>query len=258
MVQKPVSNNVKRGTGQREVRPVWNNAMRVNHQNFSNSRRNFVPISVLTKSGIVPVSAARPINTTAPKSFVNAAKTRPNAFQKVTSIVGEQGINAVKSSACWVWRPKIKADSSLELKVSEQVLAMVHVVCRASVDRLSANMITSRFTPSNRSSQGERTLVEGSELQLAVLVFLVLLRKGNYSTDERNSLSQLNEEDNGQRSAREIERIDLEKALGITKNTLADRDEYWILLTGGIVANTFKRAVRNSQDTQTSRRKPSQ
>ncbi|GJT57777.1 putative ribonuclease H-like domain-containing protein [Tanacetum coccineum] len=147
-VQKPVLNNVKRGTGQREVRPVWNNAMRVNHQNFSNSRRNFVPTVVLTKSGIVPVSAARPINTAAPKSFVNVAKTRPNAFQKshslsrrpfyqqtslkninlndkvntakvnsvntdngnrVTSAVGEQGINAVKSSACW-------ADSSLELK----------------------------------------------------------------------------------------------------------------------------------------------
>ncbi|GJX76946.1 hypothetical protein Tco_0323757 [Tanacetum coccineum] len=98
-------------------------------------------------SGIVPVSAARPITTAAPKSFVNAAKTRPNAFQKshslsrrlfyqqttlknrnlnnkvntakinsinttkrnrVTSAVGEQGINVIKSLACWVWRPKIK------------------------------------------------------------------------------------------------------------------------------------------------------
>ncbi|GKE07125.1 hypothetical protein Tco_1399143 [Tanacetum coccineum] len=71
--------------------------------------RNFVPTTVLTKSGIVPVSAAMPINTAAPKSFVNAAKTRPNAFQKVTSAVGEQGINVVKSSACW-------ADTSLKLK----------------------------------------------------------------------------------------------------------------------------------------------
>ncbi|GJY94357.1 hypothetical protein Tco_0510718 [Tanacetum coccineum] len=117
MVQKPVLNNVKKET------------------------------AVLTKSGIVPVSAARPINTVAPKSFVNAAKTRPNAFQKshslsrrpfyqqtslknrnlndkvntakgnrVTSAVGEQGINVVKSSACWVWRPKIKTQVSLELK----------------------------------------------------------------------------------------------------------------------------------------------
>ncbi|GJU04970.1 ribonuclease H-like domain-containing protein [Tanacetum coccineum] len=72
-------------------------------------------VTVLTKSGIVPVSAARPINTVAPKSFVNVAKTRPNAFQintakinsvntakgnRVTSAVGEQGINAIKSSAC--------------------------------------------------------------------------------------------------------------------------------------------------------------
>ncbi|GJZ78946.1 hypothetical protein Tco_0643783 [Tanacetum coccineum] len=155
MVQKPVLNNVKKGTGQKKVRPVWNNAMRVNHQNFSNSRRNFVSTAVLTKSGIVPVSAARPINTDVPKSFVNVAKNRPNSFQKshslsrrpfyqqttlknrnlndkvntakinsintakgnrVTSSVGEQGINAIKSSACWVWRPKIKADSSLKLK----------------------------------------------------------------------------------------------------------------------------------------------
>ncbi|GJT91976.1 hypothetical protein Tco_1080821 [Tanacetum coccineum] len=86
MVQKPALNNMKKGTGQRGVRPVWNNAMRVKHQNFSNSRRNFVPTAVLTKSGIVPVSAARPINTDAPKSFVNVAKTRPNAFQKSHSL----------------------------------------------------------------------------------------------------------------------------------------------------------------------------
>ncbi|GJY60754.1 hypothetical protein Tco_0461411 [Tanacetum coccineum] len=111
-----------------------------------NPRRNFVPTAVLTKSGIVLVSVVKPINIVAPKSFVNAAKTRPNAFQKshspsrrpfyqhtslknrnlndkvntakinsvntvkgnrVTSVVGEQGINVVKSSACWVWIPKI-------------------------------------------------------------------------------------------------------------------------------------------------------
>ncbi|GJZ87480.1 hypothetical protein Tco_0659090 [Tanacetum coccineum] len=138
MVQKPMLNNVKKGTGQREIKPVWNNGMRVNQQNFSNSRRNFVPTAVLTKTGIVPVSTARPINIVAPESFVNVAKTRPNAFQKshspsrkpfyqqtalknknlndkvnnakvnsvnttkgnrVTSSIGEQGINAVKSSA---------------------------------------------------------------------------------------------------------------------------------------------------------------
>ncbi|GKA26164.1 hypothetical protein Tco_0712273 [Tanacetum coccineum] len=96
VVQKPVLNNVQKGTGQREVRPVWNNTKRTNHQNFSNSRRNFAPIAVLTKSGIVPistarqrttapVSAARPINIGAPKSFVNVVKPRTNAFQKAHS-----------------------------------------------------------------------------------------------------------------------------------------------------------------------------
>ncbi|GJW42954.1 ribonuclease H-like domain-containing protein [Tanacetum coccineum] len=116
-------------------------------------------VSILTKSGIVPISAvrqsssraaapasaAKPINTAAPKPFVNVARPRPNAFykshspsrtpfsqqialknrnlndkvntakvnsvntakgNKVTSAVGEQGINVVKSSACWIWRPK--------------------------------------------------------------------------------------------------------------------------------------------------------
>ncbi|GJU09241.1 ribonuclease H-like domain-containing protein [Tanacetum coccineum] len=159
MVQKPVLNNVKKGTGQREVRPVWTNAMRVNHQKFSNSRRNFAPTAVLTKSGLVPlstarqsfsrttipISAARSFNTDIPS--VNVAKPRTNAFQKshsslrrpfyqqttlknrnlnnkvntakvisvntvkgkrMTSVVGEQGINVVKPITYWAWRPKIK------------------------------------------------------------------------------------------------------------------------------------------------------
>ncbi|GKC04608.1 hypothetical protein Tco_0996218 [Tanacetum coccineum] len=93
------------------------------------------------------VSIVRPIKTVAPKTFVNVVKTRPNAFQKshspsrrpfyqqtalknrnlnnkvntvkansvntakgkmVTSVVRDQGIDAVKSKACWVWRPKLK------------------------------------------------------------------------------------------------------------------------------------------------------
>ncbi|GJV68815.1 putative ribonuclease H-like domain-containing protein [Tanacetum coccineum] len=95
----------------------------------------------------VPISIARPVNTAAPKSLVNGAKNRTNVFQKrhsptrrpfhqettlknknlknkfntvktnyvntvktkrVTSVVRKKGFNAVKPSACWVWRPKIK------------------------------------------------------------------------------------------------------------------------------------------------------
>nr|GEW82805.1 ribonuclease H-like domain-containing protein [Tanacetum cinerariifolium] len=123
MIQKHVLKTVEKGYDQREVRAVWNPAMRVNHQNFSNSRRNFAPTAVLTKSGIVPistarqsssrvaapVSTARPINTAAPKPIVKSVNTVKTAKGKsVTSAVGKQGSNAVKSLACWVRRPKIK------------------------------------------------------------------------------------------------------------------------------------------------------
>nr|GEV62952.1 hypothetical protein [Tanacetum cinerariifolium] len=54
-----------KATSQREVRPVWNNAQRVNHQNLSNnlthphSKRNCIPTAVATKSRQVPVNTAK-------------------------------------------------------------------------------------------------------------------------------------------------------------------------------------------------------
>ncbi|GKB16655.1 ribonuclease H-like domain-containing protein [Tanacetum coccineum] len=96
MGQKPVLNKGKKGTGERESKPVWNDAMRTNHQNFSNNRRNFSPKAVLTMSGKVPISTARqsspraavpistakPVNTASLKSLLNVAKYRTNVFQK--------------------------------------------------------------------------------------------------------------------------------------------------------------------------------
>nr|GEX11707.1 hypothetical protein [Tanacetum cinerariifolium] len=83
MVEKSVINNKGKSTGQREVRPVWNNAKRVNHQNFSkmihpHPKRNFVPITIATKSGQVLVNVAKQnsaasTNTARPK--VNTAKS---------------------------------------------------------------------------------------------------------------------------------------------------------------------------------------
>ncbi|GJZ59507.1 hypothetical protein Tco_0615323 [Tanacetum coccineum] len=161
IVEKPVLNNKGRVTGQREIRPVWNNAQRVNHQNkftHPHPKRNFVPTAVVTKSGQVPVNAAkqsspraatsistaRPVNTAAPKSKVNDALPKTYSYFKahspvrrafnqksaaktnnlnekvktarvnnvtttgpkvvVSAAVGN-GENAVKSSACWIWRP---------------------------------------------------------------------------------------------------------------------------------------------------------
>ncbi|GJR48558.1 ribonuclease H-like domain-containing protein [Tanacetum coccineum] len=161
MVEKHVLNNKERVTGQREIRPVWNNVQRVNHQNkltHPHPRRNFVPTTVATKLGQVPVNAAkqnslraassisivRPINTVVPKSKVNVALPKIYSYFKahspvrsafnqksatktynlnkkvktarvnnvttagpkaiVSAAVGN-GENAIKSSACWIWRP---------------------------------------------------------------------------------------------------------------------------------------------------------
>ncbi|GJV25377.1 ribonuclease H-like domain-containing protein [Tanacetum coccineum] len=77
MVEKPVLNNKGRVTGQREIRPVWNNAQRVNHQNkltHPHPKRNFVPTTVTTKSRQVPVNATKQIS---PRASTSISTTRP-------------------------------------------------------------------------------------------------------------------------------------------------------------------------------------
>ncbi|GJZ01498.1 putative ribonuclease H-like domain-containing protein [Tanacetum coccineum] len=104
------------GTGHREVRPVWNNAQRINHQN------KFVLAAVLTRFGRIPISAAkknslkpaistsptRPVNTATPKRIntvkVNGVNT--NGQAAVSAVEGKKD-TAVKALACCVWRPKM-------------------------------------------------------------------------------------------------------------------------------------------------------
>ncbi|GKD61873.1 hypothetical protein Tco_1299382 [Tanacetum coccineum] len=85
MIEKHVLNNKGRVIGQREVRPVWNNTQSVNHQNkltHPYPKRNFVPTAVATKSGLVPVNAAKQSSPRAAASIstarhVNAAALKP-------------------------------------------------------------------------------------------------------------------------------------------------------------------------------------
>ncbi|GJV07072.1 hypothetical protein Tco_1344728 [Tanacetum coccineum] len=72
---------------QRMVKPVWNNAQRVNHQNFAKkthpcAKKNMVPRAVLMKSGLVSINTARQnisktavsVNTAHSKTTVNVAR----------------------------------------------------------------------------------------------------------------------------------------------------------------------------------------
>ncbi|GJX08861.1 hypothetical protein Tco_0196793 [Tanacetum coccineum] len=104
MEGKYVLNNEGKATGQREVRPVWNNTQRVNHQNkltHPHPRRNFVPSAVITNSRKVLVntakqsfpraavsnSTARYVNTVASRPTMNGAKPSSNVFLKSHSSV---------------------------------------------------------------------------------------------------------------------------------------------------------------------------
>ncbi|GKC54355.1 hypothetical protein Tco_1077100 [Tanacetum coccineum] len=137
MVEKPVLKNKGRVTGQREIRPVWNNAQRVNYQiklTYPHPKRNFVPTAVTTKSEQVPVNAAkqsspkattsistaRPVNIAAPKPKVNdALPTSYSYFQahspvkkpinkrtSVTDINFNKKINTAKVNNVTIAKPK--------------------------------------------------------------------------------------------------------------------------------------------------------
>nr|GEV99857.1 hypothetical protein [Tanacetum cinerariifolium] len=134
---KMVMNNKGKITGPKEIRPVWDNTARVNHQNkltHPHPKRNFVPIAALTKSGKVPVNTAkqsfhRATTLVSTAKHVNTAASRPNMNTKTNNFnekvntakvnnVTTAGPNAavsaaegnrnnvVKSSTCWIWRPK--------------------------------------------------------------------------------------------------------------------------------------------------------
>nr|GEV60662.1 hypothetical protein [Tanacetum cinerariifolium] len=83
---KMVLNNKGKITGPKEIRPLWDNTARMNHQNkftHPHPKRNLVPTAVLTKSGQVPVNVAKQSSHKATTSVstarhVNTAASRPN------------------------------------------------------------------------------------------------------------------------------------------------------------------------------------
>ncbi|GJR96100.1 hypothetical protein Tco_0268274 [Tanacetum coccineum] len=73
-----------------------------------------VPRAVLMKSGLVSINTARQVNAAHIKTTVNVARPMPKAVvnaarpKAVVNVVKGNNVNAVKASACWVWKPKTK------------------------------------------------------------------------------------------------------------------------------------------------------
>nr|GEX43490.1 hypothetical protein [Tanacetum cinerariifolium] len=87
-------------------------------EKYGKGNRNFATTAVLTKSGIVPICTAR-------QSSSRAAA--PVSAARVTSAVGKQEINDVKSSAFWVWRPKIKETSPISRIIKNVIEDLLHL-----------------------------------------------------------------------------------------------------------------------------------
>ncbi|GKA52982.1 putative ribonuclease H-like domain-containing protein [Tanacetum coccineum] len=111
---------------QRMVKPVWNNAQRVNHQNFAKkthpcAKKNMVPRAVLMKSGLVSINTARQVNAAHTKTTVNAARPMSYLSKKAHSTVKRpihknttfknsnfnQRVNTVKDKNVNTVRPKV-------------------------------------------------------------------------------------------------------------------------------------------------------
>ncbi|GKD92792.1 hypothetical protein Tco_1372629 [Tanacetum coccineum] len=121
------------------IKSIWNNAQRVNHQNFARkthpcAKKNIVPRAVLMKSGLVSINTARQniskiaisvntdrqVNTAHTKTTVNAARSMSYLSKKEHSIVKRpihknttfknnnfnQRVNTVKDKNVNTVRPK--------------------------------------------------------------------------------------------------------------------------------------------------------
>ncbi|GJU36968.1 putative ribonuclease H-like domain-containing protein [Tanacetum coccineum] len=88
--------------------------------------RNMSPKAVLLKTGFTPLNIVRPVNTAHPKTTVHTKRHyytgRAKAVNTDRSYTGQvndvrvKGVNFVKSSACWVWRPTKPNGASLAFK----------------------------------------------------------------------------------------------------------------------------------------------
>ncbi|GKD32149.1 ribonuclease H-like domain-containing protein, partial [Tanacetum coccineum] len=113
------------------TKPIWNNAQRVNHQNFAKkthpcAKKNIVPRAVLMKSGLVSVNTARQVNVAHTKTTVNAARpmsylsktahsTVKRPIHKNTTFKNNnfnQRVNTVKDKNVNTVRPKVVVNAA--------------------------------------------------------------------------------------------------------------------------------------------------
>ncbi|GKB37877.1 hypothetical protein Tco_0882819 [Tanacetum coccineum] len=105
------------------VKPIWNNAQRVNHQNFAKKThpcayKNLVPRAVLMKSGLVSINTARQ-NISKTAVLVNIARQVNVAHSKTTVNAARPMSYLSKTAHSIIKRPIHKNTTFKTIQVSD-------------------------------------------------------------------------------------------------------------------------------------------
>ncbi|GJY54264.1 hypothetical protein Tco_0445928 [Tanacetum coccineum] len=160
-------------TGQRVVKPVWDNAKRVNHQKISNklnypqARRTFVPSGVLTRTGLVnpvrpnekravqtintarPVSTARSVSTArpfAPKTAQTSSAVRP-IYPRMDNVRPRASYSPIKRSYYTkpAFRPKNLKQDVKTFGVQNMTTAGTRAVVNTGKGKMDTDLKKSRW-----------------------------------------------------------------------------------------------------------------
>ncbi|GJS59534.1 putative ribonuclease H-like domain-containing protein [Tanacetum coccineum] len=115
----------KQFQNQRMVKPVWNNAQRVNHQKFAKkthpcAKKNMVPRALLIKSGLVSINIARQ-NISKIVVLVNTARQVNTAHSKTTMNASRPMSNLSKTAHSIVKRPIQKNKAFINSNFNQRV-----------------------------------------------------------------------------------------------------------------------------------------
>ncbi|GJT76013.1 reverse transcriptase domain-containing protein [Tanacetum coccineum] len=187
-------------TGQRVVKPVWDNAKRVNHQKISNklkypqARRTFVPSGVLTRTGLVnpvrpngkravhtvstarPISTARPVSTArpfAPKIAQTGSAIRP-IYPRMDNVRPRASYSPIKRSYYTkpAFRPKnLKQDvktSGVKNMTTAGTRAVVNTGKGKMDNALKKSRSTSVITTPAPTTTTTTTSVTNAQLQAMI------------------------------------------------------------------------------------------
>ncbi|GJS88911.1 ribonuclease H-like domain-containing protein [Tanacetum coccineum] len=137
---------------QRMTKPVWNNAQRVNHQNFAKkthpcAKKNMVSRTILMKSGLVSVNTTRQVNVAHTKTTVNVARPMSYLSKKSHSTVKRpihknttfknsnfnQRVNTVKDKNVNTVRPKAVVNTVRPKAVVNAVKGIMLMLLRPQI-----------------------------------------------------------------------------------------------------------------------------